>query len=449
MLLSLPMMAQNRQPQVVDKVVAVVGKNIILQSDIENQYVQYRLQGMVEGTGQEMRSRILEDLLLQKLMLNQAEMDSITVTDEDVEKQLDMRIHQFVARFGSQEKMEAQFGKTMTEIKDEVRKAMKDQMLQEQVQSKIMENVVVTPQEVKDFFASIPKDSLPTISPEYEIVQIVKRPPISIDEKLEVKDRLYQIRKRILDGESSFATMAVLYSEDPGSARQGGELGLTGRGVWVPEFENVAFNLRDGEISDVVESEHGFHIIQLIERRGDAVNCRHILLTAKVPVEALEKAQNELDSVAQLVRNGDMTFEEACKKFSDDDSKSNGGYLTNAATGGNRLSLQDLQELEQSYEEYKNLAFVISRLEVGQISDPLPMTTNENKDAYRLNMVKSKTEPHQANLKEDYNLIQNWALGQKRQEAIGKWVKDKAAKAYIRLDEAYKNNDFYYDWNFQ
>ena len=449
MLLSLPMMAQNRQPQVVDKVVAVVGKNIILQSDIENQYVQYRLQGMVEGTGQEMRSRILEDLLLQKLMLNQAEMDSITVTDEDVEKQLDMRIHQFVARFGSQEKMEAQFGKTMTEIKDEVRKAMKDQMLQEQVQSKIMENVVVTPQEVKDFFASIPKDSLPTISPEYEIVQIVKRPPISIDEKLEVKDRLYQIRKRILDGESSFATMAVLYSEDPGSARQGGELGLTGRGVWVPEFENVAFNLRDGEISDVVESEHGFHIIQLIEHRGDAVNCRHILLTAKVPVEALEKAQNELDSVAQLVRNGDMTFEEACKKFSDDDSKSNGGYLTNAATGGNRLSLQDLQELEQSYEEYKNLAFVISRLEVGQISDPLPMTTNENKDAFRLIMVKSKTEPHQANLKEDYNLIQNWALGQKRQEAIGKWVKDKAAKAYIRLDEAYKNNDFYYDWNFQ
>ena len=449
MLLALPMMAQHRQPQVVDKVVAVVGKNIILQSDIENQYIQYRMQGMAEGTGQEMRGRILEDLLLQKLMLNQAEMDSITVTDEDVEKQLEMRIHQFIARFGSQEKMETQFGKSMSEIKDEVRKAMKDQMLQEQVQAKIMENVVVTPQEVKDFFNEIPKDSLPTISPEYEIVQIVKRPPVSIDEKLQVKDRLYQIRKRILDGESSFATMAVLYSEDPGSARQGGELGLTGRGVWVPEFENVAFNLRDGEISDVVESEHGFHIIQLIERRGDAVNCRHILLTAKVPVEALEKAQNELDSVAQLVRNGDMTFEEACKKFSDDDSKSNGGYITNAGTGGNRLSLQDMQELEQSYPEYKNLAFVISRLEVGQISDPLPMTTNENKDAFRLVMIKSKTEAHQANLKEDYNLIQNWALSQKRQEAIGKWVKNKAAKAYIRMDESYKNYDFYYDWSFQ
>ena len=448
-LLALPMMAQNRQPQVVDKVVAVVGKNIILQSDIENQYIQYRLQGMAEGTAKEVRAHILEELLLQKLMLNQAEMDSITVTDEQVDAELSRRIQSLVSRYGSQEKMESLFGKTMSEIKEEVRQATKDNMLQEQVQAKIMENVVVTPQEVKDFYNSIPKDSLPAIQPNYEIVQIVKRPPVSIDEKLQVKDRLYQIRKRILDGESSFATMAVLYSEDPVSARQGGELGFTGKGVWVPEFENVAFNLRDGEISDVIESEHGFHIIQLIERRGETVNCRHILLTAKVPVEALEKAQLQLDSVAQLIRNGDMTFEDACKKYSDDDSKSNGGYLSNVATGGNWLSLQDMKDYEDYYPEYKNLAFVVSRLEVGQVSDALPMTTNENNDAFRLVMVKRKTEAHQANLKEDYSLIQNWALGQKRQQAIGKWVANKAAKAYIRLDDAYKDYDFYYDWNFQ
>ena len=429
--LALPMMAQNRQPQVVDKVVAVVGKNIILQSDIENQYMQYRMQGMTEGTGKEVRARILEELLLQKLMLNQAEMDSISVTDEQVEAQMDQRIRYFVSRIGSQEKLEEQFGKSMTEIKDEVRKAVKDQMLQEQVQAKIMENVVVTPKEVKEFFNDIPKDSLPTIQPNYEIVQIVKRPPVSIDEKLQVKDRLYQIRKRILEGESSFSTMAVLYSEDPGSARQGGELGLTGKGVWAPEFEAVAFNLRDGEISDVVETEFD------------------ILLTAKVPIEALEKAQNQLDSVAKLIRNGDMTFEEACKKFSDDDSKNNGGYLTNAGTGGNWLSLQDMQELGEAYPEYKNLAFVVSRLEVGEVSDPMPMTTNENNDAFRLVMVKRRTEAHQANLKDDYNLIQNWALGQKRQTAIGKWVSNKAAKAYIHLDDAYKDFDFYYDWNFQ
>lgn len=449
MLLALPMMAQNRQSQVIDKVVAVVGKNIILQSDIENQYIQYRMQGMAEGTGKEVRGRILEDLLLQKLMLNQAEMDSITVTDEQVEAELNRRIQWFIARIGSQEKMEAQFGKNMSEIKDEVRQASKDNMLQEQVQAKIMENVVVTPKEVKEFYRDIPRDSLPMIDSDYELVQIVKRPPVSIDEKLMVKDRLYQIRKRILDGESSFATMAVLYSEDPGSSRQGGELGFAGKGVYATEFENVAFNLRDGEISDVVETEFGFHIIQLIERRGETINCRHILLTAKVPVEALEKAQNELDSVAQLVRNGDMTFEEACKKYSDDDSKNNGGYLTNMGTGGNWLSMKDLQELEQSYPEYKNLAFVINRLEVGEISDPLPMTTNDNKDAFRLIMIKRKTEPHQANLKDDYNLIQNWAMSQKRQEALGKWVSEKAAKAYIRLDDTFKDYDFYYDWKFQ
>ena len=215
--------------------------------------------------------------------------------------------------------MEEQFGKSMSEIKDEVRQAVKDQMLQEQVQAKIMENVVVTPQEVKDFYYEIPKDSLPTISPSYEIVQIVKRPPVSIDEKLQVKDRLYQIRRRILDGESSFATMAVLYSEDPGSARQGGELGFAGKGVYATEFENVAFNLHDGEISDVVETQFGFHIIQLIERRGETINCRHILLTAKVPVEALERAQLQLDSLETTAAILAMPLREAtgsaCKTY--------------------------------------------------------------------------------------------------------------------------------------
>ena len=405
------------------------------------------MQGKTDVTAQEIRGRIPEEILLQKLMLNQAEMDSITVTDEQVEADLNRKIQWFVSRVGSQEKLEAQFGKTMAEIKEEVRQASRDQMLQEQVQSKIMDGVVVTPKEVKEFYNDIPKDSLPTVSPDYEILQIVKRPPVSIDEKLQVKDRLYQIRKRILDGESSFATMAVLYSEDPGSARQGGELGFAGKGVYATNFENTAFNLRDGEISDVIETEFGFHIIQLIERRGETINCRHILLTAKVPVEALERAQNELDSVAQLIRNGDMTFEEACKKYSDDDSKNNGGYLTNAGTGGNWISMRDLQELEQSYPEYKNLSFVISRLEVGEVSDPVPMTTNENKDAFRLVMIKRKTEAHQANLKDDYSLVQNWAMNQKRQEAIGKWVREKAAKAYIHIDDTFKDTEFYYDWN--
>ena len=448
LLLTLPMMAQNQQSQVIDKVVAVVGQNIILQSDIENQYVQYQLNGL-SGSAQTVRCQILEDLLLQKLMLNQAEMDSITITDDQVEADMNNKIRYFVSRVGSQEKLEAYFGKTISEIKDEVRRSVKDNLLQQKVQAGIMEDVVVTPKEVHAMFYEIPQDSVPMVDTEYEIVQIVKRPPVSLDEKLQVKDRLYQIRKRILEGESSFSTMAIMYSEDPGSASQGGELGFAGKGVYATEFENVAFNLRDGEISDVVETEFGFHIIQLIERRGETVNCRHILLTAKVPVEALEEAQNELDSVAKLIRNGDMTFEEACLKFSDDDTKNNGGYLTNPSNGSNRLSIKDMQNMSEEFYEFKNLPFVISRLGIGEISDPVPMTTNDNKDAFRLVMVKKKVDAHRANLHDDYSLIQGWALNRKKQEAIGKWVEQKAKKAYIHLDKNFYNCDFYYDWNIE
>ena len=438
--------AQDQKVQTIDKVVAVVGKNIILQSDVENQYVQYRMQGGPEGSGNELRCGILEELLFQKLMLNQAEMDSLQVTDDEVENELSRRINELVGQVGSQEKLESYFNKTMTEIKDELRRMVKDKMLQDQVRADILKGVAVTPAEVKEFFRKQPKDSLPMVGTEYEIAQIVKRPPVSIDEKLRIKDQLYQIRKRILEGES-FSTMAILYSEDPGSAKKGGELGFTGRGEFAPEFEAVAFNLRDGEISEVVETQFGFHIIQLIERRGDYVNCRHILLTAKVPVEALEKAQSELDSVARMIRDGEMTFEEACLKYSDDDAKTNGGYIVNPAYGGNRIGMQDLPELEAYFPELKNLSFVIGRLEVGVVSDPLPMTTSDNNDAFRLVMVKKKIDAHQVNLKDDYWRIQNWALNQKNQEVIRRWINERAKKAYIRIDEDYAGCDWQFDWS--
>ena len=438
--------AQDQKVQTIDKVVAVVGKNIILQSDVENQYLQYRMQGGPEGTGSEIRCSILEDLLFQKLMLNQAEMDSLEVTDEQVDADLSRRISDLIGQVGSQEKLESYFNKTMSEIKDELRPMVKDKILQEQVRADIMKGVAVTPAEVKDFFRRQPKDSLPTVGTEYELVQIVKRPPVSIDEKLRVKDQLYQIRKRILEGES-FATMAILYSEDPGSAKKGGELGFTGRGEWAPEFETTAFNLRDGEISEVIETQFGFHIIQLIERRGDYVNCRHILMTAKVPVEALEQAQSELDSVAKLIRDGEMTFEEACLKFSDDDAKLNGGYIVNPGYGGNRIAQQDLPELEMYFPELKNLSFVISRLDVGAVSDPLPMTTSDNTDGFRLVMVKKKIDAHQVNLKDDYWRIQNWALNEKNQAVVRHWINERAKKAFIRIDEDYAGCDMQFDWS--
>ncbi len=439
--------AQENKVQVVDKVVAVVGKNIILQSDVESQYAQYRMDGSIQGSAEGIRCAILEELLFQKLMLNQAEMDSLSVTDSEVEAELSRRIAELIGRAGSQEKLESIFNKTMSEIKDELRRMVKERMLQDQVRNGILSGVVVTPAEVKAYFRSMPADSIPMIDTEYEILQIVKRPPVGIDEKLAVKDQLYQIRKRILDGESSFSTMAILYSEDPGSAKKGGELGFTGRGEFAPEFENVAFNLRDGEISEVVETQFGFHIIQLIERRGDYVNCRHILIKAKVPVEALEKAQQELDSAVRLIRNGDMTFEEACKKFSDDDSKTNGGYIS-SPMGGHRLGLQDIQELSEypGFAEFKNLAFVISKLDVGKVSDPLPMMTNDNKDAFRLVMVKKKIDAHKANLEDDYWRIQTWALNHKNQTVIMDWIREKAKKAFIRIDEDYNGCDFQFNW---
>ena len=446
--MSAGIMAQQSKVQVIDKVVAVVGKNIILQSDVESQYLQYRMQGSIEGSSKDMHCAILEELLFQKLMLNQAEMDSLTVSDGEVDAELSRRISELIGRAGSQEKLESIFNKSMSEIKDELRRLVREKSLQDQVRANLLKGVVVTPAEVKAFYKSLPQDSIPMVDTQYEIMQIVKRPPISIDEKLAVKDQLYQIRRRILNGESTFSTMAILYSEDPGSAKKGGELGFTGKGEFAPEFENVAFNLHEGEISEVVETQFGFHIIQLIERRGDYVNCRHILMTAKVPVEALEKAQQELDSAARLIRNGDMTFEEACMKFSEDDSKTNGGYLVNPIAGGYAISIQDIQELENynGFQELKNLAFVINRLGEGMVSDPLPMVTNDNQDAFRLVMVKKVVPSHKANLTDDYSLIQSWALNKKNQEVISTWIRNKAKKAFIRIDEDFADCDFQFEW---
>ena len=435
-LFTMPSKAQ--EPQVIDRVVAVVGQNIILQSDIEAQYMQFRLQGGIKGSAQSIRCEILEDLMFQKLMLNQAEMDSITVTDEQVEGEVDRLVRYFISQLGSQENLEKYYKKTLPEIKEELFRMRRDQMLVEQVQQSILANVEVTPAEVKECYYNLPNDSIPMVNSKYEIAHIVKKPAITLDQKLEVKDRLYKMRKRILDGER-FSTLALLYSEDPGSAKKGGELGFHGRGEFAPEFEAAAFNLRDGEISEVVETEFGFHIIQMIERRGDFVNVRHILLTVKVAPEALQQAYDELDSVAQLIRNDSLTFDEAVRKFSDEKDRTSGGVLVNPNTGS---TLFDASELDQQ------VSFTINRMKVGELSEPVPMKTDDNKDAYRLLYLKRKTTPHKANLKEDYTLIRDWAMRNKREEMIDKWIASKSQKAYIRVIDDFRDCDFMFDWKF-
>ena len=427
-----------QEPQVIDWVVAVVGQNIILQSDIEAQYMQFRLQGGIKGSASSIRCEILEDLMFQKLMLNQAEMDSITVTDEQVDGEVDRLVRYFIAQLGSQENLEKYYKKTLPEIKEELRRMRKDQMLVEQVQQIILANVEVTPAEVRRCYNDIPKDSVPMVNSKYEIAHLVKKPPITLDQKLEVKDRLYKMRKRILDGER-FSTLALLYSEDPGSAKKGGELGFHGRGEFAPEFEAAAFNLRDGEISEVVETEFGFHIIQMIERRGDFINVRHILLTVKVSPESLQQAYDELDSIAGLIKNDSITFEEAVRKFSDEKDRISGGILVNPNTGS---TLFDAAELDQQ------VSVTINRMKVGDISAPVPMKTSDNKDAYRLLYLKKITAPHKANLNDDYTLIRDWAMQQKREEIINKWIANKSQKAYIRVIDDFRECDFMFDWNF-
>ena len=426
-----------QQAQVIDKVVAVVGKNIIMQSDIEDQYMQYRLQGGIKGSASSIRCEILEDQLFRKLMLNQAELDSIEVTDDQIDQEIEYRIRYFVNQLGSQEKLEKYYDKTIKEIREELRTIIKEQKLIEEVQRKIVDGINATPNDVRSFYNSIPKDSIPMVSAHYEIAQLVKKPPITLDEKLTVKNRLYGLRNRILKGER-FSTLALLYSEDPGSAKKGGELGFQGRGELVPEFEAAAFALKDGEISEVIETEYGFHILQLIERRGDYVNVRHILLTVKVSPDALQQAYNELDSIANLIRNDSITFDEAVTKFSDEDDKMNGGYLVNAKDGSTLFAAEDLDQ---------QVSVVVNRLQVGEVSNPVPMKTKNDKDAYRLLIIKKKTTPHKATLEEDYALIQQWTMQKLRQDAINKWIDAKSSKAYVKICDEYKDCDFQFDWN--
>ena len=431
-----PLKAQ--ESQVIDRIVAVVGQNIILQSDIENQYLQYRLQGGIKGSASTIRCDILEDLMFQKLMLNQAEMDSITVTDEQVNAEVERWLSYFISQLGSQENLEKYYKKTMPEIREELFRVRKDQLLVDQVKQTILANVEVTPSEVRDYYHNLPNDSIPMVNSKYEIAQLVKKPPITLDQKLEVKDRLYKMRKRILDGER-FSTLALLYSEDPGSARKGGELGFHGKGEFAPEFEAAAFNLRDGEISEVVETEFGFHIIQMIERKGDYVNVRHILLTVKVDPETLQVAYDELDSIAALINNDSLTFEEAVRRFSDEKDRINGGILVNPVTGG---TLFDASELDQQ------VSVVVNKMKAGEMSVPVPMKTSDNKDACRLIYLNKKTEPHKANLKDDYTLLRDMAIQKKRAEIINKWIANKSSKAYIKVCDDFQDCDFRFEWNF-
>ncbi|MFH0893954.1 MAG: peptidylprolyl isomerase [Bacteroidota bacterium] len=436
----LVMFSASAQPQpgtVIDQVVAVIGNEIILQSDVETQYLQYIAQGLAAENNADMKCKIFEEMLFQKLMLHQAKVDSVTITESQVENEMDRRLRYFIQQVGSQEKLEEYYQKTIIQIKEDFRTAIREQMLVDNVQGKITEDITVTPTEVKTFYNSLPKDSIPLISAETEILQIVRKPKVSPEEITNAMEKIMGLRERVLKGES-FSALAVLYSDDPGSSKKGGELGFVSRGDLFPEVEEMAFSLKTpNEISSIVKSKVGYHIIQLIERRGERINFRHILIIPKVSPLDLAKASMFLDSLTTQINAGKITFEDAAVKFSDDESRNNGAMMINPSTGSTKFQTDELDPA---------IFFIIDKLKIGEISKPNAYATSDGAQAYRVMKIKSRTEPHVANLKEDYNRIQTAALNQKQMKAVAKWIEKKKSTTFIQVNPSYMGCDFKYNW---
>ncbi len=424
----------------VDKVVGIVDDKIVLLSDIESQYLQYAQQYQ-QDLDAKIKCNILDQLLTQKLLIAQAQIDSVVINDDEVEGELDKRIRYFSNITGGQSKLEEYYGKSIIEIKDEFRNEIKQQLLASKEQQSIITNIKVNPSEVKAYFNSIPADSLPYYNAQVEIGEIIFYPIVSNEMKELARQKIKDLKARADKGED-FATLASLYSEDPGSVDKGGELGFVNRGELDPAFEAAAFSLKTpGQISDVVESQYGFHIIQLIERRGERINVRHILITAKTTSFDLSRALTRADSVKKLLDDKKKSFAEAVNKYSEDETtKNSGGMLINPNTSATWFEIPELGEYD------KSLVFVTDSMKVGDISSPKFFKTREGKSGYRIVMLKSETQPHKANLKDDYDKIQGAALSEKQSKAVTDWIKEKISKTYIQVDKDFANCDEMKKW---
>lgn len=417
---------------VIDQVVAQVGKQIILMSDVENQILQLKNQRYYSQG--DIKCEVVERMLFSKLLVNQALLDSIEVSDAEINPELERTINGYINQIGSEEKLEAFYKKPMADIKKDFRELLTDQFLGMRMQQQATADLKVTPQEVKSFFKNLPKDSVPMVNTEFEIEQIMVKPEIKESEILRVKDKLREYKDRINKGES-MTTLAALYSEDPGSAIKGGDLGFFSRGDMVSEFSAVAFNLKEGETSKIVKTDYGYHIIQLVEKKGERINCRHILLKPKVSNQEKKAARLKLDTIRKEILNKNITFKEACWKYSEDENtRLNGGVMVNPYTENTKWEASQLEP---------KIAYAISKLEVGDISKPFEMIDEESSQTViKIVLLKSKTEPHPANLKDDYQRIQDAALEKKRAEFMDDWVAKTIKNTYINIDESYQNCKF-------
>jgi peptidyl-prolyl cis-trans isomerase SurA len=415
-------------PVPVDKIIAKVDNYIILKSDLEEIYLNYLQNG--EKVDSDTKCQLLESLIMNKLLVARADIDSVVVDAKQVEEELNRRMQYYVAQFGSEQKIEEIYRTTISEFKNEVRPQIREQLLVQTMQRNITENISMTPGEVKKFFNSIPKDSIPYFDTEAEVGQIVKKPTVAKSQKQEVRDRLQQVRDRIVAGED-FAALAKEYSEDYGTAADGGLLpGYMKRGDLAPEYEATIFRLKAGEVSGIVETEFGFHIIQLLDRKGNEFKSRHILMTPKSSELDIDEAKNYLDSLRTLIINDSISFEKAAKEYSDDKfTGANGGMMVDNQ-GNTRISVNSLDPV---------VFFTIDTMTVGNISEPLAFRTEDGKEAVRILYYKSKTEPHQASLKQDYQKIYNAALSEKKNKAMNEWFEKNKKELFVQIDEEYSN----------
>lgn len=421
---------------VIDGVIWIVGEDAILRSEVEEERLRAQYEG--QQIAGDPYCVIPEQLAIQKLFLHQAELDSIEVSESTVQHQVDMRLNFYLNQIGSKEKMEEYFRKTTSELKEELATQVRNQMIIQQMQYKLTENIKSTPAEIRRYYQSLPQDSIPTIPAQVEVQMIAFEPPVPREEVERIKTRLREFTERVNNGEADFSMLARLYSEDIESAKRGGELGFVGRGQLVPEFAEVAFNLTDPKkVSRIVETEYGFHIIQLIEKKGERINCRHILLKPRISADDKVKAITALDSIADLVRTEKLNFEQAVFMFSEDkNSVMNGGLMTNENTNGSKFEYQELPP---------EIARQIYSMKIGEISNPFTMIDQrKNKEICAVVRLKTKTDVHKANLTDDYQIIREMYENKLKGDFIENWIRKKQQEVYVSIDPEWQGCDFQY-----
>lgn len=429
--------AKTNPASVIDEVVWVVGDEPILKSDIESMRMQAEMEGMKWDGNPD--CVIPEQLAVQKLFLHQAAIDSIEVTESDISQSIEDQINYWIQLAdGSREKLEEYRKQTVSQMRQQMHDEFKNRELIQKMRQQLVKDISVSPAEVRKYFENIPEDSIPLVPTTVEVQIITRQPKVSIEEVNRVKDALREYTDRVNRGETTFATLARLYSED-GSARQGGEIGFTPKAALDPVFASVAFNLTDpNKISKIVETEFGFHIIQLIDKRGDRINVRHILMKPRITREALTLASEQLDSIANDIREGKYTFDEAALYVSDDkDTRSNHGLMANATdmTRTSKFRMQDLPT---------EVARVVEELKVGEISRPFEMINSKGKTVCAIIKLKSRTESHRATVTEDFQTLKDMVLAKRREEALNAWVKEKLRNTYVRMADQYKDCEFQY-----